>query len=216
MKCLVCASLINLIAFYLIAVFLVLKPLYKQALKTPSKKLALVQCAFSADITQKSVIIKTPLLFFFSFLALCRKERKGKKKSLLLPQTADILPCLGPLKFSSIVVTALSLIYMSSIQLQPVSCSVGIQRQFLTLHRNYFWSFKNTPSVTRCSYAGCLPREDDLGEESEATTSPAQLIQCCLCIWPLFMHDSGIKEQPQTSPTLGSGPRPAWRWEGGA
>uniref|UniRef100_A0A8C0V2B4 Solute carrier family 35 member F1 n=1 Tax=Cyanistes caeruleus TaxID=156563 RepID=A0A8C0V2B4_CYACU len=77
--------------------------------------------------------------------------------------------------------------------------------------RNYFWNFKNTPSVTRCSYASCLPWEDDLEEESKATTFPTKLIQCCLCIWPLFMHDCGIKEQPQTSPVLGSGPRPAWR-----
>lgn len=208
MECLGCASLIGLIAFYLTAVFFVLKPLYKQALKTSSKKLALVQCAFSADITQKSVIIMTPLLFFFLFFSLVW-ERKKKKKASFSPRLQIL--CLGPLIFSSIVVTALSLICMSSIQLQPVCCSVGIQTQFLILHRNYFWNFKNTPSVTRCSYASCLPREDALEEESEATTSPTKLIQCCLCIWPLFMHDCGIKEQPQTSPTLGSGPRPAWR-----
>lgn len=67
MTCLGCASLIGLIAFYLTAVFFVLKPLYKQALKTSGKKLALLRCAFSAAITLKSVIIKTPLLFFSLF-----------------------------------------------------------------------------------------------------------------------------------------------------
>lgn len=41
MKCLGCTSLIGLIAFYLTAVFFVLKPFYEQALKTSSKKLAL-------------------------------------------------------------------------------------------------------------------------------------------------------------------------------
>lgn len=109
------------------------------------------QCRYNSEICayQDSSAI------FFSFLVLCRKERK--KKSLLLPQTADSLPCLCPLIFSSIVVTAVSLIYVSSIQLQPVWYSVGIQTQFLTLHRNYFWNFKNTPSVTWCSYASCLP-----------------------------------------------------------
>lgn len=175
-----------MIAFYSTAVFFVLKPLYKQALKTSSKKLTLVQCAFSADLTQKSVIIMTPLLFFFLFFSLVW-ERKRKNPASFSPRLQIL--CLGPLIFSSIVVTALSLIHMSSIQLQPVCCSVGIQTQFLALHRNYFWNFKNTPSVTRCSYVSCLPREDGLEEESQATTSPSKLIQCCLCIWPLFMRD---------------------------
>lgn len=76
MKCLGCASPIGLIVFYLTAVLFVLKLLYKQVLKTSSKKLAFVRCAFRADITPKSVIIKTSLIFFFSFLALCRKEKK--------------------------------------------------------------------------------------------------------------------------------------------
>lgn len=43
-----------------------------------------------------------------------------------------------------------------------------------------------------------------------------ELIQCCLCIWPLFMQDCGIRrEQSKTSPALGPGPRSSWRWQGG-
>lgn len=169
------------------------------------------QCRYNSEICDYH---DSSAIFFLFFSLVWERKKKQPKPASFSPRLQIL--CLGPLIFSSIVVTALSLIHMSSIQLQPVCCSVGIQTQFLALHRNYFWNFKNTPSVTRCSCASCLPREDGLEEESEATTSPTKLIQCCLCFWPLFMHDWGTKEQPRTSPALGSGPRPAWRWEGGA
>lgn len=77
-------------------------------------------------------------LYSFPF-QLCR----GGKKGILLPLDCSYFTLSRSSHFQQhhVVVTALSLIYLSPAQLQPVCYSVGIQAQVLIPHRDYFGNF---------------------------------------------------------------------------
>lgn len=134
----VCLS-VGLIAFHfhLTAVLFVFWSLFLSRLEDLIKKLALVLCALSRGVAQRSLIIKIPLLFYF--LTLYRREKK-------MPHSPpdcrySTLSMSSDFQQHGTVVTALSLIYLSSIQLQPVTLS-RCKHNFSLLTGIIFGTFK--------------------------------------------------------------------------